>query len=295
MIKVKVPATSANMGPGFDAMGIALNLYNYLYIEEIHEGLSITGCPTECANENNLVYQSMMHLFKHVGYSSSGLNIRFESHIPMSRGLGSSASCILGGVLAANSIAGQPLNQRELLELAADIEGHPDNIAPALLGGMVISIMDGRRVLSNKVRLHPGLKFCALIPDFTLSTQESRGVLPKMIPYGDAVFNVSRSSLFVSALVNGNFGLIQYACQDRLHQPYRGPLVDGFESIIRECDRLDCLGVYLSGAGPTIMVILREEDDGFIPNINRYLSTLGHGWKSVELQEDPRGATLEIL
>lgn len=295
MIKVRVPATSANMGPGFDSMGIALNLYNYFYIEETEKGLNISGCNDEFCNENNLVYKSMLRCFQAVDYKIKGLNITLDSNIPLSRGLGSSASCILGGVLAANEIAGSPLNKKDVLSLATAIEGHPDNIAPALFGELVLSIMDKDKIHYNKIKFSNDLKFCALVPDFTLSTKESRDVLPKTIPYGDAIFNVSRSSLLVSALMNGNYDLIQYACQDKLHQPYRGNLIANYTEIIEKCNGLNSLAAYLSGAGPTIMTILKQGDMEFVPRIKEYLKGMTNRWDIIELEPDLVGSIVEII
>lgn len=292
MIKVRVPATSANMGPGFDTMGVALNMYNHFYIQEAEE-LSITGCPKEDANEGNLLYRSMIRCLEMLEFPYRGFHIHFDCSIPISRGLGSSASCILGGVLAANGIAGNPLDSGSILRIASEIEGHPDNIAPALFGGMVISITQGNEIHYNRMDIAPGLKFCALIPDFTLSTHEARAVLPKSVPYGDAIFNVSRSSLLLSALMTGRHELIKVACQDRLHQPYRGRLIANYSEVIQQCEELDCLGVYLSGAGPTIMVILGEEDNTFTPSMKEYLADLPHTWEVVELKIDAQGACVE--
>ena len=295
MIKVSVPATSANMGPGFDSMGIALNLYNYFYIEETEQGLNISGCYEALCNESNLVYQSMLQCFEAVHYKVKGLNIRLESEIPLSRGFGSSASCILGGILAANEIAGSPLSKDEILDLAIKIEGHPDNVAPALFGQLVFSIMENNQVFYNQVSITDNIKFCALVPDFILSTKKAREVLPKTIPFDDATFNISRSILLVSALMNGNDDLIQYACKDRLHQPYRGKLIANYDEIIEKCNELDCLGAYLSGAGPTIMTILKQEDTSFVPNIRDFLKHLPHHWDLVELNVDLLGCTVEKI
>ncbi len=293
MIKVRVPATSANMGPGFDTMGIGLNLYNYFYVEEIQEGLEISGCEASLCNEDNLFFQSMVTCFSTVGYKFKGLNIRLEGDIPLSRGLGSSATCIIGGILAANEIAGKPLNMEEILDLAIQIEGHPDNVAPALFGGLVLSTMDNNKVIYNQVQIAKGLKFCGLIPDFTLSTKEARAVLPKTVSYKDAVFNLSRSSLFVSALMNGNFHIIPNSCKDRLHQPYRSKLIPGFNEIFEKSQELSSLATYLSGAGPTIMAILREDDNKYVNNIKEYLKDLHHKWDLIELKVDSRGAVVE--
>lgn len=291
MIKVKVPATSANLGPGFDTLGLALNLYNNYYFEEITEGLEITGCHESYNNENNLVYSSFMKTLDIVGYNlKGGLKIHIESQIPLSRGLGSSAACIVGGIKGANILAGSPLTDDEVIEWATSIEGHPDNIAPAVLGGLVTSIMEDGKVFHNKIKVVYGLKFLALIPDFTLSTKEARAVLPKTLDYKDAVFNVSRVSLLISALVNGNFELIKYGLRDKLHQPYRGELVGGYYEILDKCNELGSLGTYLSGAGPTIMTLVQEGNPHFISNLNEFLITLENKWNIVELEIDERGA-----
>lgn len=291
MIKVKVPATSANLGPGFDTLGLALNLYNTYYFEETTEGLEITGCHESYCNENNLVYSSFMKTLDIVGYSlKGGLKIHIESQIPLSRGLGSSAACIVGGIKGANILAGSLLSDDKIIEIATSIEGHPDNIAPAVLGGLVTSIMEDGKVFHNKIKVVYGLKFLALIPDFTLSTKEARAVLPKTLDYKDAVFNVSRVSLLISALVNGNFQLIKYGLGDKLHQPYRGELVGGYYEILDKCNELGSLGTYLSGAGPTIMTLVQEGNPDFISNLNEFLMTLENKWNIVELEIDERGA-----
>ncbi len=295
MIEIRVPATSANMGPGFDCLGIALNLYNHFIIEEIEEGLIIEGCDKEFANDNNLIYTSMQKCFERVGYKYKGIKIKIEHDIPVSRGLGSSAACILGGIIGANEIAGGVLNRDEILELATEIEGHPDNVAPALLGGMIVSLQEDNKVYHSRIEIAKGLKFCALIPDFKLSTEESRAILPKKIPYKDGVFNVGRVSLMISGLINGQFDLIHLACKDRLHQKYRGSLIEDYDAITKYCESVNSLGVFLSGAGPTIMVILKEGNDSFHNDIVRYLSKLKRNWMVKELNIDFDGAIVKHI
>ena len=292
MVEIRVPATSANMGPGFDCLGVALNLYNRFRIEESEDGLYIDGCEEPYKNENNLVYVSMQKCFEKIGYKrrEKGLRISFESDIPVSRGLGSSAACILGGVLAANEIGKGNLNKNEILEIASEIEGHPDNITPALFGGMTVSIKDGNRVYYEKINLPKGLKFCAIIPDFKLSTKDSRAVLPDSIPYRDGVYNVGRVSLMIAALSNGNFELLKLACSDRLHEIYRGSLIGNYSEIVEECNRLNSLCVFLSGAGPTIMAVLKEEDSAFSKHMEAYLLKLENRWVIKELKSDFNGA-----
>jgi len=292
VVEVRVPASSANMGPGFDCLGVALNLYNRFQIEESGSGLLIDGCEETYRNEKNLVYVSMQKCFEKIGCGNryKGLKINVESDIPISRGLGSSAACILGGVLAANEIGRGNLNKNEILEIASEIEGHPDNVAPALFGGMTASIKDGDRVYFEKIKLPPGLKFCAIIPDFKLSTKEARAVLPDSIPYKDGVYNVGRVSLLIAALSNGNFDMLKLACKDRLHEIYRGKLIGNYNEIVEECNRLNSLCVFLSGAGPTIMAVLKEEETDFRRQMEEYLSKLECKWIIKELKSDNNGA-----
>lgn len=292
MIEVRVPATSANIGPGFDCLGIAFDLYNRFFVEEIEEGLIIEGCDAIYANEHNLIYKSMKKCFEKIGYEYKGIRIKIENDIPISRGLGSSATCILGGVMGANEIAGGVLNKDEVLELATEIEGHPDNVAPALLGGMTVAIPENEKVYYSKINIAKGLKFYALIPDFKLSTEKSRGVLPEHIPYKDGVYNVGRVSLLIAALVNGQFDLMKVACKDRLHQKYRGGLINDFNAIIKECDKLNSSGIFLSGAGPTIMVAVEEENDIFFEGMKSFMSDLKDHWEVRHLGIDHIGAAV---
>lgn len=289
MVEVRVPATSANIGPGFDCLGVAVNMYNKFFVEEIEEGLIFEGCADKFKNEDNLIYVAMKKCFDKIGYKPTGLRIKIESDIPVSRGLGSSAACVVGGIVSANELAGGVLNKKELLDLAVEVEGHPDNVNPALFGGMTASISDNREVIYSKVKVSEGIKFCALIPDFTLSTEKARAVLPKSIDYKDGIFNVGRTALMISALNNGDFHLIKYACKDKLHQDYRAKLIDNFYSIKEECEKLNSLGVFLSGAGPTIMVMLEEEDKHFSMNIKSFLDTLKSNWQVRELKIDNFG------
>ncbi|MGO5074731.1 homoserine kinase [Clostridium sporogenes] len=292
MIEVRVPATSANIGPGFDCLGVAVNMYNKFFVEEIKEGLIFEGCEDKFKNEDNLIYVAMKKCFDKIGYKPTGLRIKMESDIPVSRGLGSSAACVVGGIVSANELAGRVLNKKELLDLAVEVEGHPDNVNPAFCGGMTVSISDNKEIIYSKVKVSEGIKFCALIPEFTLSTEKARTVLPKSIDYKDGIFNVGRTALMVSALNNGDFHLIKHACKDKLHQDYRAKLIENFYSIKKQCEKLNSLGVFLSGAGPTIMVMIREEENYFSKNIKAFLDTLKNKWEVRELKIDNIGTII---
>lgn len=289
MIKVRVPATSANIGPGFDTLGIALNLYNTISFEEIDSGVEILGVPEKYNSKRNLVYRSMIETFKKVGYSNLGIRIKEENTIPSSRGLGSSAACIVAGVVGASEIAKAKLTKDEILKIATEIEGHPDNIAPAIFGGFVISMVNKGNILYNKLNIEERFKFVALIPDFTLSTEKARAVLPRVIDYSAAVENVASVSMLLSSLVNGRLDLIKYGLKDNLHQPYRGKLIKNYFEIVEKCEKLGAIGVYISGAGPTVMCLRKIEDVEFNEEINYYLNTLNDDWSVKELEIDFNG------
>lgn len=291
MIRVRVPATSANMGPGFDCMGIAVNLYNYFSFEEIDSGLEFEGCEEAFMNEDNLIYRSFIYTCDKLGLDRpKGLKITIDNKIPISRGLGSSATCIVGGILGASYLNDLPLEKAKILELATDIEGHPDNVAPAIYGGCSISIMDGKDIYYTDIETHESMALCALVPGFRLSTAEARAVLPESIDYSDAVYNGSRVALLVAALANGKFDLLSIACNDKLHQPYRGPLIKDYDKVIELCKSAGTKAVFISGAGPTIMNITLKGDSKVYESISSSISALEGDWSCYELEVDKIGA-----
>lgn len=256
MVRVKVPATTANLGPGFDCLGLALNLYNMVEMA-LADKLVITvrgeGAQDIARDETNIVYQAARKVFEQVGFSYAGLSIQLDNQIPTARGLGSSASAIVGGLMAANALSGDKLGISEILALATAMEGHPDNVAPALFGGLVISVTADRTV--QTIRLEPPQELLGVVavPDFQLSTKLAREVLPVQVPLKDAVFNLSRTALLVGALCQGNLALLGPAMEDRLHQPFRAKLVPGLEAVIAAAKSAGAAGVTLSGAGPSVI------------------------------------------
>ena len=293
MIKVRVPATSANMGPGFDSLGIGLTLYNEFGFKEIESGLKFKGIPEEFCNEENIIYEAMKYCFDKAGYKIKGLEIsELNQDVPISRGLGSSSTCIVGGLVGANEILGGKFSEDELLDMAVEIEGHPDNVAPALIGGMVVAITEENKTFYDKINLKGGLKFVAIVPNFRLSTEKARGVLPKEITLKDGVYNVSRAALMVSSFTSGKYDLIKYACKDAFHQNYRSQLIPGFEKVYNKSYELGALGCYLSGAGPTIMAIIDEKDERFGNKLKQFLNDENLQWDILELSLDSEGATI---
>lgn len=296
MVKVRVPATSANIGPGFDSMGIALGLYNYVTAEENDSGKLTVKIIDDSKkflpeNENNLIYRSMQRVFDMAGYKSPGLNLILENGIMITRGLGSSSAGIVGGVVAANKIIGDKFSVNEMLKLAADIEGHPDNVTPALLGGFTVNVATKHAIRYVKTELDEReLKFAALVPDFYLQTKKSRGVLPKSVSHDDAVYNAGHSALLTASLMSGNYDNIRTAVGDKLHQNYRKRLIPNMDSLFRICYDNGALGVYLSGAGPTIIAIVRADNQAFACNISRVLLDKMKDWKLHMLKPDNIGA-----
>lgn len=292
MVKVTVPATSANLGPGFDTLGLALNLYNVYTFEE-HEDLIIEGCPRIFRNKGNLVYKSFEITANKLGKEVNGLKISMNTKIPISRGLGSSSACIVAGVFGANALYKGNLSVDEMFKIAVAIEGHPDNIAPCVYGGLTASLLHKDAPYTVKYEISDKLKFCALIPDFETSTEQARKVLPKMIDFNDAVFNISRVSVLLKALEKGNIGLISIALRDKLHQRYRAELIHELDGVTEICIRDGSSAIYISGSGPTIINIV--DDDRFIERIKNSISMLEHNWKIKLLNVDKKGTKVEIL
>lgn len=290
MIRIKVPATSANIGSGFDCLGIALNIYNYFEIEERDKGLEILGCDKVYANENNLVVAAINKVFERVGYACKGLYIKIDSHIPVARGLGSSAACIIAGVLAGNEITKANLSKEQLLEIATEIEGHPDNLAAALYGGLTIAIKEEDEILVENVQVSDKLRFYAMIPNFTLSTEKSRGILPEKLDFQDAVFNIGRVAMLIRALEKGDMKKIQIGCKDRIHEKYRRNLIDNYLNIINICENAGATGVVLSGAGPTILALVNKKTETFEESVKMYLD---NKWKIQAVNVVAEGAIIE--
>ncbi len=257
MIRVKVPATTANLGPGFDVLGMALDYCNEVAMAETKQGLSIQvsgeGEKFLPRTEANIVTQAANRVFRTVGYTPAGLQIHLTNRIPIARGMGSSAAAIVGGVVAANRLSGGHLSLDAMLDLANQLEGHPDNVTPALVGGMTISCLLGERVHYIKAAFPEKMRAVVAVPAFHLSTAEARRILPKEVSLQDAVFNVSRSSLLVAAILTGKTHLLPVVMDDRLHQPYRAKLIPGLDAVFAAAKQAGAAGVVISGSGPSVI------------------------------------------
>ena len=298
MPKIKIPASTANMGPGFDSLGMALTLYNEIEFTQMEEGLEIIVASSNdeieiATDERNLIYCSIQEGLRATGVKMPGLRIVQTNHIPQTRGLGSSSACVVGGIIAANIISGGALSMDDMIAIATQIEGHPDNVLPTFVGGMAVAIMENEKV--HYVRIDPpkALTCCVIIPDFPLLTAKARQVLPTEVSLSDAVFNVSHAGLMVALMQQGRLDLLTHALKDRLHQPYRKTLIEGYDDVVRAAEKNGALGCCLSGAGPTMIAFLEGEGSAFASRMKKSLQDMGLSWQVEQLDVCRSGATWE--
>lgn len=291
MIQIKVPATSANIGPGFDTLGIALQLYATFTVEE-SETFKITGCPPAYANEHNLFYKTYKHRALELNVEPKILRIDIQSDVPVARGLGSSATFILAGIVCAHLIHKIPYTLEEIAVAATKAEGHPDNVCPALYGGLRASLIHNGKVISEQFPIHKDLLFYFIVPDFELLTSLTRLALPEKIPMSDAVHNLSRLPLLLKSIELGKQDQIDVCVQDLLHHPYRYPLIYQSESVLQILEDHGIKSAYISGAGPTIGIILTKAAD--VGSIQSQLNSLRHAFKLIELPLDETGLRIEV-
>lgn len=293
MIQVRVPATSANMGSGYDSIGIALNLYNTFYMEESDTiDISSTHGDDVPTDESNLIYQCAKKIYDICGKPLYGLKIVEDCAIPQTRGMGSSSACTVAGIIGANAMLGNPLDQQNILDLAATIEGHPDNSTPAILGGFCAALLEYGKVWSVRVPIADKVDFVAFIPNFELSTEKARAAIPKTIPHHDAVFNLSRAALLAGSLVTGDLKNIGVAVGDCLHQPYRFKLIPQGEEVVKSAQGLGALGAFISGAGPTIIAVVDKADRTYFSRAQMYFAERFPNWTPMLLDCDEVGAVV---
>ena len=305
-VSVKVPATTANLGPGFDCLGLALPIYNTVTVEETimpgtgieiniidetHEQ-DIISIPTD---ENNIVYKAIELLYNSIGQTPSELKITIKTHIPIARGLGSSAAVIVGGLIAANELLGRPADEAALLSIATEIENHPDNITPAVVGGFVVaSIEEDGSVVYSKMNWPKDWNITVCIPDYELATDIARSVLPVEVPMKDAIFNLKHAAMLVQAVNTHDEKLMKIALHDKLHQQYREKLIPGLKEINEALKHEEnVMGVVISGAGPSVLVISHGN------NLDKIRETVSKVWldlnvksKILTLQVEENGATV---
>jgi homoserine kinase len=259
----RIPASTTNLGPGFDVLGLALQLYSTVTLEpsETDTEVIVSGVDTDKipSTPEHIAFQAVELVFKRSGTKPpKGFKLHIDNGIPAIRGLGGSGTAILGGLLTANVLCGTPFSDAELLNFATEMEGHPDNVAASLYGGIVVSAQENGQVHTVQLACPPELSIVLAIPDFPLSTKQAREVLPKSVDFADAVYNTSRSTLLIASIATGQFEMLRVAMKDRLHQPYRTSLIPGFNDVAEAAITNGALSVALSGAGPTIAAYCLE-------------------------------------
>lgn len=294
-VRVKVPGTTANCGPGFDAIGIACNIYNYLELTLDEAKKTIVyvegeGVGVIPGDDRNIAVKAVRMVLERVGSLYKGITIKMNNNIPLARGLGSSAAAIVGGLVAANEATGNILTNQDILNMATEIEGHPDNVAPAIYGGITVSVVEGG---AHCLRFLPKKKLTMVVavPAFTLSTQKARQVLPSEINLKDATFNVGRAALLIGALCQEEYSLLKYAFEDKIHQPYRQELIPGMKDVFKAAIVNGAHGATISGAGPCLIAYTEQNATEIGSAMVKVFQSNGVQAKYVILDIDEAGAT----
>lgn len=265
-IRVAAPATTANLGPGYDCLGMALDIWNTIDVVLLPTGTaSSVAVSGEGEGElesgpENLVYRSMEFLYREMGRELPPVRVSCSNEIPLARGLGSSAAAISGGLIAANAMAGGQFGHRDLLEMAATIEGHPDNVAAAVMGGLQLVVTEESTLYTVPVSVPAAIHAVLFIPDRRIATADARAVLPKELPVADAVHNMSRLALLVAGMATNHPEYLDIATQDRLHQPYRQPLFPAMKLLMKAARDAGALGAFLSGSGSTVLALTQGRE-----------------------------------
>ena len=298
---INVPATSANLGPGFDALGLALTLWNQTTIsteigsdQRIVFSIAGEGSGLLAPNEKNLIVHAAQQVAERVGQALPRFHAECVNAIPLSSGLGSSSAAILTGLLAGNALLENPLTREELLDLAAALEGHPDNVAPALLGGLVVSTLADGKVIARRIPVGADVRITLALPDFYLPTKHARAALPKRILLKNAVHNISHAALVVEALRTGDLDLLGHAMTDKLHQPYRLRLIPGAESAMQAARTAGASAVALSGAGPSLIAFSSKAEAGIGESMRRAFESAGLKARIFNLEVSDLGAGIQI-
>lgn len=291
-VTVKVPGTTANLGPGFDCIGAALTIYNQFQFTRQDESkliIQVTGAEAQRVqtDESNLIYQAFVKLYQYIDQPVPGVKIEIGLGVPLARGLGSSATAIVGGLVAANRLAGEPLSQAQVTELAIAMEGHPDNVVPALLGGCRLAATSDAGWEICEVPWHSDVIPVVAIPDFELSTSEARRVLPTQYSRADAIFNTAHLGLLLRGLQTGKGEWLRAALQDKLHQPYRQALIPGYTAVNAAAIASGAYGMVISGAGPTLLALVD------VSHAQAVEVAMASAWQDVGIKAQVRSLALD--
>ncbi len=292
------PASTANLGPGFDCLGLALGLYHRLQVrEEEGQGLEVRatgeGAGSVPLDERNPVYRAVRRAFALEGRAPGKLCLDSHNEIPLAAGLGSSAAARAAGLAAGLLLCGRELDRERLIALGVEEEGHPDNMAPCVLGGFAVAVREAAQIACLRLDPPAGLQALVAVPDFALPTQKARKVLPARVKFGDAVFNQGRAALLAAALSSGRLELLRIAMQDRLHQPYRAALIPGLEEVLQAALEAGALGASLSGAGPAVLALVRQGETRPGPAMQEAWKRRGIAARLLALDFDRTGLRVE--
>lgn len=304
-VSVTVPGTTANLGPGFDCIGAALTLYNQFKFTRLdlpslssspnpaQVSIKVTGAEAERVDTSadNLLYQAFVKLYQHLEQTPPPVEIEIQLGVPLARGLGSSATAIVGGLVGANQLAGEPLTQIEVMKLAIALEGHPDNVVPALLGGCRLAARDENLLPTWEIcdiPWHSEIVPVIAIPNFELSTQEARTVLPTQISRGDAIFNIAHLGLLIRGLETGRGEWLGIALHDKLHQPYRQALIPGYQAVYSAALNAGAYGMTISGAGPTLIALVNSAQAA------RVEAAMAEAWQQVGIIAQVRSLSIDL-
>ncbi len=290
-IIISIPATTANLGPGFDCIGVALNIYNEFKftLTEDEVNIKITGAEAHrlTTDKTNLLYKSYKEVYDHLGKEAPNVKIEINLNVPLSRGLGSSATAIVGGLIGGNYLAGNPLDLSEIISMAIAMEGHPDNVVPALLGKCQLSIPKAGKWLICEIPWHQDIIPVIAIPNFEVSTKGAREVLPEQITYQDAIFNIAHMGLLQRGLQTGEENWLRIALDDKLHQPYRKKLIQGYELVKSAAISAGAYGMVISGAGPALLALTNQIQ------VNAVVRAMKNSWESMGIMAEVRSLSID--
>ena len=295
----RIPASTTNLGPGFDVLGLALQLYSTVTLEVdvadtevVVTGVDVDKIPS---TREHIAFKAVESIYQRSDVQQpEGLKLSIANGIPAIRGLGGSGTAILGGLLTANVLCQSPFSQSDILNFATEIEGHPDNVAASLYGGIVVSVQEDNHIHTIQLACDPALHVVLAIPEYTLSTKKARDILPKTVDFADAIYNISRSSLLVASIATGKLDMFTLAMKDRLHQPYRSQLIAGFDEIVEAATTAGALSVALSGAGPTIAAYCLENMEEVGKQMQGVFQNRNIQCKIKILQADQEGAIVWV-
>ena len=290
MFEVRVPMTSANVACGFDTLGIAFQEYS-IFNFELSDKLEFINFEEKFCNEDNLVYIAFKKALNFLKKTVKGVKITLKKQAPIARGLGSSATCVVAGIYAAYLLTESEINKNDILKIATEIEGHPDNVAPAIFGNLCASCLVDDEAISIQYNVDDRFNFMALVPNFETKTTDARKVLPKELPLKDTIFSLSRLGIVLRAFENYNIDILKKVLADKIHEPYRKNLIFEYDEVKNICESIESYGFFISGSGSTLINIITDKNK--VELIKGKLKNLKYNWKVLFVKADKEGTTYE--